>query len=226
MPQHKCYVFAGPSLGAVAAANMKSHADTLRPPAKREDVARLIGSRPRGIIVLADGQFHQSMSVGHAELREAARRGWSVWGVSSIGAIRAYELRDAGMHGFGRVYQLFFRFHDFQDDEVALLHDSEPPYTPASEPLVHLRFALAMLVRHGTLKPCDALTILRLLKSMWYGDRTLALFQEMALEFAKRRARPAIVRVMRRFDRFRVKERDLAALLAARPWSVSSRVRS
>jgi hypothetical protein len=191
---------------------------TLLPPAARGDISRLVEHSPRCAFVLADGKFHQDMSVGHAELRDAIERGWDVWGVSSLGASRAYELRSLGMRGYGRVYRLFYRFDDFQDDELALVHEPDPPYRAASEPLVHMRFALDALVRAGALEMRGALDVLRSLKLLWYGERTLTLFNELVL----RKARPGRETLAREtignFDRFRVKQQDLAAIVTARPW--------
>ncbi|HXW77467.1 MAG TPA: TfuA-like protein [Candidatus Eremiobacteraceae bacterium] len=220
-------VFAGPSLCEAAHAAIARGGFTLRPPAERGDVEAVVRERAApGTIVLADGHFHQHMAVGHREIRGAMRSGWRVWGVSSIGAIRAYELRRAGMRGWGRVYGLFSRFRDFQDDEVALLNDAEPPYTPASEPLVHLRVALAALMRDHLIAAARAVRIAKSLKSMWYGDRTLALFRRLASDAAHPARRDDVERSLERFDRFRIKQRDLAALLTARSWSAASDVSS
>jgi hypothetical protein len=209
-----CFVFAGPSLPTGGL----GRAVTVVPPAARGDVARLTGDTAPAVLVLADGKFHQDMSVGHAELRDAIERGWDVWGVSSLGASRAYEMRSLGMRGYGRVYRLFYRFEDFQDDELALVHEPDPPYRAASEPLVHMRFALDALVRAGALEMRGALDVLRSLKVLWYGERTLALFGELV----QRSARPGCEAIagdaIKNFNRFRVKQQDLAAIVAARPW--------
>ena len=68
-----------------------------------------------------------------------------MWGLSSMGAIRAREMAHLGMRGYGSVYAPFATEGDFQDDEVALLHEPNAPYRPVSEPLVHLREAVAHL---------------------------------------------------------------------------------
>jgi hypothetical protein len=89
-PDERVVLFAGPTLAASA------HAQTLvrrrrwrvRPPVRRLDVAKLTAAERRpGIIVIVDGLFHDTLAVGHAEIREAMRRGWRVWGLSSMGAL-------------------------------------------------------------------------------------------------------------------------------------------
>jgi hypothetical protein len=212
-----CYLFAGPSLTPAAAAHARRSQIVILPPAKRGDVGRLAAERKPATLVLADGRFHDAMSVGHAELRDAIDRGWQVWGVSSLGAIRAYEMRHLGMRGYGNVYRLFYKFADFQDDEVALLHAPRPPYTAASEPLVHMRYALGYLVRCALIQPAQATRILKTLKGLWYGFRTLALFAELAAAGARIGKRQGVGHAIADFDRFRVKQKDLAALLATRP---------
>ena len=189
------------------------------PPAARNDVARLVDERPPGILVLADGRFADAMAVGHAELRQALQTGWHVWGLSSMGAIRAYELRFLGMRGWGTVYHMFDRFADFQDDEVALLHEPDPPYRAASEPLVHLRVAAGHLVRRGFVSKSVASKAIRALKRMWYGDRTLDLFEELVVSHAGSKQRAQIRRALEDFDGFRIKQKDLAAFVAARSLS-------
>ena len=134
----------------------------VRPPAKRGDVAAVTRTRRPGVLVLVDGVFQNALSVGHAELREALNLGWEVWGLSSMGAIRAREMHVLGMRGWGRVFETFMAPGDFQDDEVALLHGAEKPYVALSEPLIHLRAATAHLAEIGILSPSAADQILAL----------------------------------------------------------------
>jgi hypothetical protein len=216
-----CFVYAGPSLSqAVRKDELRRDGIAVLPPAARGDIARLVDRRAPSAIVIADGRFHQALPVGHVELRDAIERGWRIWGVSSIGAIRAYELRQLGMRGYGRVYRMFFRFRDFQDDEVALLHDAEPPYACASEPLVHMRFALHALVRNKVVPMDAALDVLARLKALWFGYRTRALFCSLAVSAAHKHKRAVAEAMLAGFHRYCVKQQDLASLLAARPWSV------
>lgn len=216
-----CFVYAGPSLSqTVQKDELRLDGVAMLPPVARGDIARLADRRAPSTIVIADGSFHQALPVGHVELRDAIAHGWRIWGVSSIGAIRAYELRNLGMRGHGRVYRMFFRFRDFQDDEVAVLHEPDPPYRSASEPLVHIRFALHALVRKRNLTTDAALGVLARLKALWFGHRTLALFRSLAVGAAAAPKRAAVEAMLARFHPYRVKEQDLASLLAARPWRV------
>jgi hypothetical protein len=141
-----------------------------------------------------------------------------------MGASRAREMAPLGMRGFGRVCARFFAEEDFQDDEVALLHEPSRPYRPLTEPLVHLREALAALAREGVVAPAAAEAVVHDLKSRWYGERTIAGIVH-ALEGMGYPARDVRAR-LGDFDRFRTKTQDLERFLEERPWSeaaVSSR---
>ncbi|HEY2514702.1 MAG TPA: TfuA-like protein [Polyangiaceae bacterium] len=186
---------------------------------RRGDVERLLEARRKpGLIVIVDGVFHDTLAVGHAEIREALERGWQVWGLSSMGAIRAREMAHLGMRGYGSVYEKFVTEADFQDDEVALLHEPSPPYRPVSEPLVHLRVAAAYLASHGIVPEADACAAIEGLKARWYGERTVRRLAH-ALGPVLRDGGAALDRELRNFDRFRSKALDLARFLEERPFA-------
>ena len=187
------------------------------PPVQRYDVERLVATRPPGVMILVDGYFQQCLSVGHAEIRDAVWAGWSVWGLSSLGAIRAYEMREIGVKGYGRVYQRFCLEEDFRDDEVALIHEPEPPYRSFSEPLIHIRFFLRHLVELGLITTSLEENLLTRLMSMWFGDRTLGWLRSSLADLAPQNAE-AIDSVMDDFQRFRVKFHDLNDFIHEQPW--------
>ncbi len=206
------YIFVGPTLHRGVACKLAMPTDglTVLPPAKRGDMQRLLADHPPGVAIIVDGYFHlHNLAIGHAELRDALAAGWHIWGLSSMGAIRAAELRELGMRGFGRVYEHYASDPAFRDDEVALLHEPEPPYRAFSEPLVHVRALLAAMVDAGALATSTRDEILATLMPMWFGDRTHALLETLI--------DPGWVR---RLDEFQTKSQDLAAFLASRPYSI------
>jgi len=133
-----------------------------------------------------------------------------------MGAIRAYEMRNLGMRGFGRVFGAFFEHADFQDDEVALLHSPHPPFYPLSEPMVHLRAAVEAMRRDSLLTTASAQQVVLTLKERWYGERTVPLLARLARAEAEPDANEAIGELLRTFDRFRLKTHDLVRFLALR----------
>ena len=97
-------MFAGPTLARLGDPRVAERAGfDVRSPVRRGDIAALLDKTP-GVLVVVDGVFNQSLAVGHAELRSAIAAGWQVFGLSSMGAVRAFEMRNLGMIGFGRVY--------------------------------------------------------------------------------------------------------------------------
>src|SRR5580700_6059608 len=131
------HLFVGPTLASSPRARLLTKGFRLHRPIRRHDIDALLAERRQpGIVVIVDGVFHDTLAVGHAEIRTALGLGWRIWGLSSMGAIRAREMSSLGMRGFGRVFERFMAEEDFQDDEVALLHEPNAPYRPVSEPLV------------------------------------------------------------------------------------------
>lgn len=218
MDAAECIIFAGPSKLGLTNESRSALGLEWRPPAKRGDVDSLLeeGRRPATIAVV-DGRFHSCLSLGHKELLRALSTGWVVWGLSSMGAIRAYEMREFGIRGFGHVFREFFQHEDFQDDEVALLHAREEPFHPFSEPLIHCREAIRYLVSRDLVSEADARDTIMELKSRWYGERTLELFEQLLV--AKSPDRVAVLnKEISEFDRFRLKTLDLEQFVQERPW--------
>lgn len=209
-------LFVGPSSQGLDAACLAGV--QCRPPARRGDIARLVARRRRpGIAILCDGAFQSVPAVSHAELCEALDAGWQLWGVSSLGAIRAWEMRDEGMHGHGWVYAQFARHDDFTDDELCLTHFPEPPWFPVSEPLVNLRHALE---QHGArlgIAPAAGQAAIARLGALWFGDRTLERMQAALVDDGgvAPQAAGALLQAM---QAARVKTLDLQSLLRERPW--------
>jgi hypothetical protein len=217
-------IFAGPTCGPPLHAALAAQRDLeLRPPAGRGDIRQLLKEEP-GTIVLVDGKFHQSLAVGHAEIRAAIAGGWRVWGLGSMGAIRAREMRDFGMLGFGRVFAHYLADGDFQDDEVALIHAPEPPYDSVSEPLVHIRYCLWDMRQAGLLDEESGFAIVCALKRLWFGQRSLARLTEFVDNVRDPRASAAIRTRLRDFHIFRAKTIDLELFIARRMWEEGSYV--
>ncbi len=216
MPE--CAIFAGPSTHGMAPALRGDPSLAWLPPVRRGDVDALRARAPEpGVMVVCDGVFKTAPAVGHAELRRAIDEGWQVWGVSSLGAIRAFELRGHGMRGFGDVYARFDRHEDFTDDEMCLLHFPEAPYFPLSEPLVNLRHAFDR--RGGALgiRAAAAAAAVDHLRGLWFGDRTLERMRSTMIDIAAITPSRADALLLW-LTQNRAKTRDLENLLLQRPW--------
>jgi hypothetical protein len=135
-----------------------------------------------------------------------------------MGAIRAFEMRQFGMLGFGRIYEHFLAEDDFQDDEVALLHTTDASYQALTEPLVHIRYFLFALERDGVLTQRIATSIVANLKSLWYGHRTLERATAMIRELGGDEAAATALSYLKNFSEFRIKTLDLVSFLSEGVW--------
>lgn len=220
MHDRLAYIFAGPSLfGTGIDADADGEVRWL-PPARRGDIEALLTSRTApGVIGLADGTFHAYPSVSHIELREAMEAGWSVYGLCSMGAIRASEMRHMGMRPWGQVARMFCEIADFADDEVALVHAAVAPYVPLSEPLVHIRRFLLDAFERGWLDRGRCDRILESLRQRWYGERTLAsLGQALHAEMGVQQLPAEMARALAAFNAYRIKQADLLSFVVDKPW--------
>jgi hypothetical protein len=149
------------------------------PPVRRGDLPKLPDSvRMVGII---DGVFLNESAVGHREIIDLLKRGVTVVGGGSMGALRAAELQDLGMIGVGRIYEMY-RDGDIEgDDEVALVFDPET-YEPLSEPLVNIRHFLSEAVHHRVLEATISESYLKRVRDVYYPRRSFDLLLKMVQE--------------------------------------------
>lgn len=188
----------------------------VRGPAKRGDITQLIEQRAPGVIAIVDGIFHSYPAVGHAELLKAIRHGWQVWGLSSMGAIRACEMRSFGMLGYGQIFEQFCVDDSYSDDEVTLLHTPDAPYAPLSEPMVHLRNCLRFLATTGAISASTFIAAERSLKERWYGHRTITALREIVETDCNNLE--MVHHAIDNFDQFRSKVADFVRFCEEKPW--------
>jgi hypothetical protein len=164
-------VFAGPTLPAAEVTALLPGAQ-VRPPVRHGDLLSLdltAGDR----VLIIDGLFLQTASVRHREILYLLQRGITVAGSSSMGALRAAELRRFGMRGFGEVFRLYRDGVIDADDEVAVVHGTaEDGYRGYSDPLVSIRIALRGAVAAGVIGEPDALAMLDLARAMPFRARS------------------------------------------------------
>lgn len=178
-------VFAGPSLHGVQC----SHASKvdLRPPANCGDVLRAV-AEGRNIIGLIDGGFEQGPAVWHKEILEAIAHGCTVYGASSMGALRAAELRGYGMIGIGQIFDDYASGRRSSDADVAVIHGpSELGYPPLSLSVVEMEDVIADLVIENGLESTIAAQLLQAGRSMFFKERTWDSLLRQTLNDADRR---------------------------------------
>ncbi|MBO9706534.1 MAG: hypothetical protein J7474_13640 [Arthrobacter sp.] len=214
----KHHVFVGPTRSPVLDQAQNSDRIIIHGPARRGSITELLEDEELpGVISIVDGTFHSYPAVGHKEILAAINAGWSVWGLSSMGAIRAAELQSHGMRGFGAVFTRYADDPDFADDEVTVVHSDDGDYLLLSEPMVHLREYIAWLLARGAITSEQAVEATRSLKERWYGERTL---DELAAVLQQ--LQPGIGEQVRSdiqaFHPWRAKDADLTDYLTTKPW--------
>lgn len=176
----KAIVFAGPSIPreAVEALQMVEW----RPPVSQGDVFHAARSAP-GVIAIIDGYFEGVPSVWHKEILWAISQGIRVLGASSMGALRAAELHQFGMHGVGQIFESYRDGLLQDDDEVAVLHGpAELGYISLSLPMVNARATIEAATADSIIDQSVAMALLEIAKSVFYQLREWPLILEQAKE--------------------------------------------
>lgn len=169
----------------------------LLPPAQRGDLYTQAKALDTSAIALIDGVFGTTPSVLHKEILWALSQAMPVYGAASIGAIRAAEMDQFGMVGYGWIYQAYARGrHRLADPAVW----ASPGYGTQ-----HTRDAMhAVWLRH--LLDGDALT-----------DEDDVALHHMPAEFAYRPLSEPLVNMIRTFQAAPLSEQlKRQALLAAK----------
>jgi TfuA protein len=200
-------VFVGPSLPRNYSVSPLIH---LRPPVRRGDIAQLRLQQPSAVGII-DGEFFQNLAVSPMEVLSLLRAGITVYGSSSMGALRAVELRSQGMIGVGTVYRLFRRGYLDADDEVAVTWSPETGRR-TSTALVDTRWALRQAVRAEILTSAEAHSIVAGIKQTYFPGRT----DELTLFVAQNivgRERTLDLKCFLPGETTTIKERDALLLL-------------
>ena len=164
-----------------------------RPPIQRGDLDRI---GPGNVVGIVDGVFAERLAISPGEIREAIERGVTIYGASSMGALRAAEI--PRVIGIGLIYEMFRGGSIERDDEVALLFDPET-YRPLTEPLINVRYAVDRLVRSGTIARDRGASIVEACAKLHYTQRT---YPEILRSSARASDRDGedLVRLLRTFD--------------------------
>jgi len=163
-------VFIGPTL-PIAQAREILDADYLSPVGQGDVYRAVVRWRPR-VIGIIDGYFHQVPSVWHKEILWAMAEGVHVFGSASMGALRAAELEQFGMHGVGEVFAAFRDRVIEDDDEVAVIHGPpETGYLAASEAMVNMRRTLAAAQAQGIVDTTTKEALVGIAKALFYPKR-------------------------------------------------------
>ncbi len=90
-------------------------------PIKRGDL-QLDLQKGYHFIGIIDGLFHSNLAVSPSEILDVMRAGTTVYGASSMGALRAVDLQNANMIGVGLIYNYILQQDSFPEDWLGQLH--------------------------------------------------------------------------------------------------------
>ncbi|HYG87995.1 MAG TPA: TfuA-like protein [Azospirillum sp.] len=174
------YVFLGPTMAREDAAEILDA--VFLPPVAQGDVIRIAEHKPTAIAIV-DGYFECVPAVWHKEILFAIRRGITVFGASSMGALRAAELHPFGMIGVGSIFEAYRDGRLEDDDEVAVVHGpAELGYTMLSEAMVNIRRTLADAEAEGVLSPATTRALEGIAKELPYRERGYGRMLRLACE--------------------------------------------
>jgi hypothetical protein len=151
-----------------------------RPPAARGDLADL-DLPPASRVLLVDGYLIQQHPPSPTEVFDLIERGHEVWGSSSLGALRAAELRYHGMHGHGWVFDRIVDGTITYDDELVAPLDPRTGEATGMF-LANIRFGLDQLVEADRVSLAAASDLVEDLRAVHFGQRTDASCRDLAAQ--------------------------------------------
>ncbi len=180
--QKRIIVFTGPSIHPDEAIEILN-AD-YRPPVARGDIIKALKDDP-DLIAIIDGVFHKEPAVSHKEILEAIKKGVTLVGGASMGALRASELDDFGMIGVGRVYQDYSKGVIESDDDVAVVINPET-LEQLSEALISMNYTFKRALDEGVIDEIEFNILVKTAKSIYYPKRNYnRVFKDSGLEMIR-----------------------------------------
>jgi hypothetical protein len=123
------------------------------------------------VAVLLDGVFNDSSAVQNIQILECIQAGVEVYGAASMGALRAVELQEFGMHGVGAIFKAYASRQLLREEELYVCYD---PFTlrATTVPTIVVRSAVALALGEGVLSIAEGEDLLSAAQSMNFTCRT------------------------------------------------------
>lgn len=163
-------VFCGPTIAEHEVKAIVPEAICL-PPVQCGNLLNIMPVKPKAVVII-DGYFQGCASLWHKEILWVLSQGVKVYGAASMGALRAAELYEYGMHGAGRIFNDYLTGVIDGDDEVAVIHDER--YQCQTIPLINMRYDLEQRVIDDELKQEKATQLKTIMKSLAYSERRMS----------------------------------------------------
>lgn len=217
MRNEKMFLFIGPTSFGMSLSEVLPSETLVLPPVRRGDIQALIEKEKESTVIIVDGTYHTYPAVSHVEIKNALQKNWKVWGLSSMGAIRAAEMHELGMQGYGTVFKRYIDDEDLPDDYVALVHGSDSPWFPISEPLIHIDFLLQQALRESIISHEFYQVLMDDLKNMWFGYRTIEYIKEKSKLFFDGH-NPQLNEMLNEIKKYRIKSFDVIDFFHEKPF--------
>lgn len=164
------HIFLGPSLSIEEAKKILPNA-YYHHPIRCGDLLRLLRLNPKKVLII-DGCYEFTGSIWHKEVCLALELGIEVYGAASMGALRASELHQIGMIGIGQIFEDFKNGTLNDDDEVAVIHQSQDEgFVAVNDAMINIRQTLKDLVSDRVLSTEIATTLEKAAKNQFYPNR-------------------------------------------------------
>ena len=123
------------------------------------------------IVGIIDGYFLQDYPPTPIEVYNLLRKkNIMVYGSSSLGALRAVELKKFGMIGIGKIFEFFLKGVIDSDDEVAVTFTGYSGYK--SDALIDIRYNLFLAQKNKIIDINTKKNILKIAKKTYFPYRT------------------------------------------------------
>lgn len=166
------HVFLGPTIDTVEASKYLFQAH-YHPPIQCGDLIRLLRLKPARVLII-DGIYETVPSVWHKEIMLTIDSGVQVFGAASMGALRASELHHFGMIGIGDIFQQFANKDLVDDDEVAVLHNTEADnFIAINQSMVNIRATLNVAKDNNIISNQYKNQLVLFCKKIFYPYRSL-----------------------------------------------------
>ncbi|MBC7465409.1 MAG: hypothetical protein H7256_05400 [Bdellovibrio sp.] len=134
------------------------------------------------VIGIIDGEFLQSLSVSPTEIHDVLRCGVSVYGASSMGAMRAAELSEYGMVGCGEIFEHIQSDSYFRDDKLGQIYFEGMGIE--SIPFVDFYMGAKGLVRRGVVSKAHANLLIEVYLDLHFSRRNFSSLEAIVRKHA------------------------------------------
>lgn len=167
----------------------------MTPPIQRGDIWNDIKDRVQ-VIAIIDGKFHQNLPVSINEIMDGLRCGIAIYGSSSMGALRAAELRTQGMIGHGKIFEFIRDNPYFRDDYLGqVFEEKRERLQKKSRPYIDFYFNVEAMVSSSQISRRTGDALNTLYRNLPYPNRNWEnLEQEIKKDYQGNRGMPAVLR--------------------------------